>query len=456
MYRIVKRTLILFFLIFLFNACAPETGRYLPAPALIQGTKAEMNTPGFWIGLLESPDVIIMSEEDISAFNECIRQETGKIKDITQYFSSYKGQWLAETFSDSLDAMMKRNSFTDDGQRADSDFFEDIETNMDINSVPNEVKVRFGFVVAYTHQRVLPTSSGLYSKKKNHAFDRLQNSALDLGTPVAILHETADKKWFYTDSPLSAGWILSEDVGVCTRDQLIHYARAEPFAVTLGAKTDIFLDEDLLDHHAYVRMGSRFACRDAQKKGVVEILLPVRAEDGSLDFVGGFISERDIHRGYLPYTQRTIINQAFRMLNAPYGWGGMFGEQDCSRFIQEIFATVGILLPRNSSQQAKVGAHAVRFDENMTSVKRRQKISQDAAAGITLLQMNGHIMLYLGMAYGEPYAIHDMWGYGEKASGRENLRVVNRVVVTNLNLGADTKSGSFLDRLIMIRSLAFP
>jgi hypothetical protein len=454
MYTIAKKALILLFLISSFSACAPEAGRYVPAPALIQGTKAEMNTPGFWIGLLENPDEIIIPEEDIAAFNETIRDGTGKIKEITQYPSSYQGQWLAETFSAAIGAMMKRKNFTLDGKKAKADFFEDIEANMDIDGIPSEVKVRFGFVVAYTHQRVLPTSSGLYSKKMNHAFDRLQNSALDLGTPVVILHETADKKWFYADSPLSAGWIRAEDVGLCTREQMVHYATAEPFVVTLRAKTDIFLDEDLRGHHAYVRMGSRFACRYAQKQGLVEILLPVRAEDGSLNFAGGFLSEKDIHRGYLPYTQRTIITQAFQLLNTPYGWGGMYGEQDCSRFIQEIFATAGIFLPRNSSQQAKVGRLAAQFDESITTEERRQLISRDAAAGITLLQMSGHIMLYLGMTCGENYAIHDMWGYGEKDHGRENLRVVNRVVVTTLSLGTDTKSGSLLDRLIMVRTLA--
>ncbi len=42
------------------------------------------------------------------------------------------------------------------------------------------------------------------------------------------------------------------------------------------------------------------------------------------------------------------------MLNQPYGWGDMYGEQDCSRFLQMVFATVGIMLPRDSKDQAQV------------------------------------------------------------------------------------------------------
>ncbi len=51
------------------------------------------------------------------------------------------------------------------------------------------------------------------------------------------------------------------------------------------------------------------------------------------------------------------------MLNQPYGWGDMYGEQDCSRFLQMVFATVGISLPRDSKDQAQVSNSVVDFDE---------------------------------------------------------------------------------------------
>lgn len=51
-----------------------------------------------------------------------------------------------------------------------------------------------------------------------------------------------------------------------------------------------------------------------------------------------------------------IISTALLMLNTPYLWGGksVMGI-DCSGFIQVIFATNGILLPRDASQQALEG-----------------------------------------------------------------------------------------------------
>ena len=433
------------------GACSLHRGYHLPSPSLIPGTSAAMNTPGFWTGMIEEPDELIIPAGKIAEFNASILDGTGKIKDIAHYPATFQGALLEKTFAAALETMRNRRSYDVQGKKVHAGFFDRLQADMDMTAIPGEVPVQFGLVTSYSHQRILPTDAGLYGGKKNHAFDRLQNSALDIGTPVAILHKTADKRWLYAVSPLCSGWLPADNVGVCSRQQLIHYTSAEPFVVTLKAKTDIFLDENLRRHHAYVRMGTRFVARQGYITGAVEILIPLRGQDGSCLFVGGFVSQGSIHYGYLPYTPRTIITQAFGLLNAPYGWGGMFGEQDCSRFIQVIFSTVGIHFPRNSYQQAKVGRLVANFDKSVPVAERIQKISLEMQPGISILQMNGHIMLYLGLVDGEAYAIHDMWGYGEPGQGRENLRVVNRVVVTNLSLGQGTNSGSLLERLVTLR-----
>jgi len=58
-----------------------------------------------------------------------------------------------------------------------------------------------------------------------------------------------------------------------------------------------------------------------------------------------------------------ILQQAQLLLNVPYLWGGIsaFGL-DCSGFIQTLFRFVGIALPRDASQQYKVGTE-IKFEE---------------------------------------------------------------------------------------------
>ncbi len=137
------------------------------------------------------------------------------------------------------------------------------------------------------------------------------------------------------------------------------------------------------------------------------------------------------------------------MLHEPYGWGGMYGEQDCSAFLVEVFATVGIMLPRDSIDQAKAGQERFVFDAQ-SGLAQKQEALSGLSGGLFLLPMKGHILLYLGMEQGQPYAIHCVWAYRERKGERDIPRVINRVAVTGLSLGDKSSRGSFLKRLISI------
>jgi hypothetical protein len=154
-----------------------------------------------------------------------------------------------------------------------------------------------------------------------------------------------------------------------------------------------------------------------------------------------------------------MIDQAFKMLNSPYGWGDMYGEQDCSRFIQEVFSTVGLVMPRNSSQQAQVGILVADLSDQENLDVKTAALEQHAVPGITTLYMKGHIMLYLGMVEGQPFAIHASWGYRDGCPGAissqkcrpEIFHVMNRVVVSDLSLGQGSWKRSLLERLLTVR-----
>jgi hypothetical protein len=449
--------LILVMLPFLNSCVTPKTDGeevfHYSAPALLPGTAPAMNTPGFWIGAHPDPDRVVIPAGDLVAFNRAIRRETGVIQDPSSFPETFKGPRISNAAQGSLRFISSRKYFRTDGTRADAAFFCGLEEQMDLSSIPSEIPVRLGLVTSYTHQRILPTDEELYSSMKSTDLDRLQNSAFDIGTPLAVFHATRDGRWVYTITPLSEGWIKAEHVGLCTREQMVHYLSAEPFAVTTGAKIDLYLDQSLRKHHSYARMGCRFPSRDTGTPGVVEILLPFRDEEGRCAFRGAFVMEGQVSRGYLPYTPRTVILQAFKLLHSPYGWGDMHGEQDCSRFIQEIFSTVGLQFPRNSLQQAKVGRLIAGFTRESSIEKRLGALSDGSLGGTGILHMSGHIMLFLGSADGIPYAIHDMRGYSEPNGKDERFRLVNRVVVTNLRIGEGTKTGAFLQRLVTVRAV---
>lgn len=66
----------------------------------------------------------------------------------------------------------------------------------------------------------------------------------------------------------------------------------------------------------------------------------------------------------LPDWQNKLMSEAMRYLGTRYVWGGsdLVNGVDCSGFTQQLFAKVGIYLPRTAEQQSKVGTPVGRLD----------------------------------------------------------------------------------------------
>ncbi len=460
--KILKKFLLVSILLLLTNSyCFSNEKLYYTAPTLLPGTSREMKTAGFWISRHPCPDKIIMTPVEVAQFNSRIQNELKLTKDITQWPTEYPGQELKNFLENKLNEFQAKGFYGPDGHKAAKLFFNLMKASMNLDAIPTTIKLQYGFVVHFADQRHLPTEEALYEKSNDIDFDELQNSDLDVGTPVAILHKSLDEDWFYVETDISSGWVKAEDVALGTLEDIKKFVNADfeqtgKRVVVTNDKGDIFLDETLTDYYDYVRMGNQFPYRNGYDNGALEVVIPMRMEDGKLIFRAGFMKGEDIHEGFLSYTSRNIIEQAFKLLNEPYGWGGMYGEQDCSRFLIEVFSTVGINLPRNSKDQARVGRELAQFkpDSSAATLSLLLKNAVGAVQGMIILTLKGHIMLYLGMVDDRHFAIHATWAYREKGLWGDRTRVINRVAVTDLSLGKGTKKKSWLERLLTVNVIS--
>ena len=140
--------------------------------------------------------------------------------------------------------------------------------------------------------------------------------------------------------------------------------------------------------------------------------LPVKDDSGRLGFKTALVGRgQDVREGYLPYTRENLIRQAFKFLGERYGWGHSYNARDCTGLVLDVYRSMGIKLPRNSSQQGSspIGDN-VRFGEGATNAERLAALA-DASAG-DLLYSPGHVMIYLGQDDGQPWIIHDSSGSG--------------------------------------------
>ncbi len=456
------KPLVTFVLPFCFAAtlagCACREKLYHASPSQLPHTTRSMKTAGFWIGRHPCPDETIFSAEQIADVNAHIRNDLKLTKDIAGFPASVPGEELRTSLEDQLARLRERPLLMGNGRKAAEQFYGPLQRNMNLRSISCDVDVRYGLVLRFADQRLLPTARSLYAIAGDIDFDELQNSALDLGTAVAVLHESAGGKWYYVQSDLSAGWVEADHVVLCSLEQLRDYLtrRDSSFVVATRAKTDVFLDESLTEFHEYIRMGVALPLGPRESSDVVGVVIPFRNDDGSFTAKDAYVRSCDVHRGFRPYTPRVVIEQAFELLDTPYGWGGQYGEQDCSRFLQEVFATVGMALPRNSGDQCQVGTLLADFAQAAAPQEKLGLLKARGVGGITILKFRNpsHVAMFLGMVDGRPYIVHSAWGYRQRLGFSEVVRVINRTSVAELHLGEGSTKGSLLDRLASVRILS--
>ena len=128
------------------------------------------------------------------------------------------------------------------------------------------------------------------------------------------------------------------------------------------------------------------------------------------------------------------------MIGQPYGWGGMFGDRDCSALTRELFTPFGIWLPRNSAAQSR-SWQTVSLEGLSPSAKIDRILTQGKPFA-TRLWLPGHITLYVGQEHGEPAIFHSVWGVRTQGDGKISGRfILGRTMITS------TRPGRELDRV---------
>lgn len=375
-------------------------------PIIIVNKNRHLNMAEFWIDKIEKPDALIMNEKEIERFNHNTTHIKKTFNNFQNLPSSYSSQWIKAKLLHNFNSTKSRVNYFESGEKIPLSFYNEIKEELNFKGFHQEERsARYALTVKYTNQKVIPTEFSLLKKSDEIYFDRNQNAALDIATPLVILQTSKDGEWQYGIGPSSSGWVRSSDIAFGEKEEILNYIWSKNFIITTASKTALLIQGK---YHDYLRMGVRLPSM-MNIDDMTMVLIPIRDTYGNLILSNGTVKTENVHQGYLPYTPRTILIQAFKFLNAPYGWGGMYGEQDCSKFLQEIYATTGINLPRNSSSQSDVGEAKIDIS-GVSSDERYQFFRNSALAGVTIMHLDGHIVLYIGEYQGEPYIIHTVWG----------------------------------------------
>lgn len=439
------RRLSLYLIILIFSGCTSRFVYYTPP---LPGVTSVLETPEFWVSRLPNPDSLLLNETGLKLFNQEI-EEMGSYFNVIEEDTTFYRKELREKMDKTLRRFKSSNRVSHSGLPFTKEFWEEIKERMNLNEMPFKIDNIYGITISKVHLRDLPTNEIAVSSWSCE-FNRMQVTMLRPFEPVLVLHETRERDWLYVKSGLAEGWVGAEDIVTDVRESIASYLAA-PFVVVTGADVPLYADKHLDEFLGWLPMGTRVKLDEILSDEVISVIVPVKGEDGRLGHSKAYL-ENDVYvnLGYLPYTQRNVIKQAFRLLSFPYGWGGTWDSDDCSGIILRIYSCFGINLPRNSSQQLKVGINVASFTKE-TKDEDREEALKNAIPGITLLGWRGHIMLYLGEFDGHHYCLQNTWGFKKKRWFTEDIHYIGKVVVSDLSLGRGTRGGSQLDRLTNVR-----
>ena len=282
--------------------------------------------------------------------------------------------------------------------------------------------------------RVFPTQKPLYKNPalpgEGYPFDYFQNSSVTFNEPVFISHYSKDGSWVYIFTNNASGWVESNGVAVMKPEQISW----------IKEKKKVFVTQDKIPLY------------DAEHKfltyshiGMVLPLIEETSNDFKVLFVRSSgvldemrISKESAHLGYQLLNKEDLIKVGSNLLRNTYGWGGMFGERDCSSMIRDFFTPFGILLPRNSASQAKKGEI---FSFN--GLDNSQKLALIKEKGIpfeTILYKKGHVLLYVGTYEDNVMAMHNIWGIRTiDSTGKMGRVIIGKTVISTLQLGQDVE-----------------
>jgi len=398
-----------------------------------------MLDPEYWISLYEDADEIVMTQEEIEEFNERIRTKEVVFKDrfgkpdplLRNYANKLSiglfmhpvlplelpdtmpGDSLRVWLKSNIDYLYSRDFYDTRNATYTDGMKQEIVDRMNLGGVPDVIERRWGLIVKRADMRLFPTSAPGFSDTK-WELDFFQTTGIYIINPVAILHESADKDFYYVQTPIARGWIASDRIALADKKKIRKLVEDKKFLLCTGDRVPVYADPSFTRFVQYYYMSATLPLKKKTGKAYV-VKLPYRKIDGSLGTTNGYVKpDADVHVGYLPFTKRNVITQLFKLLHTPYGWADQFNKRDCSGTQRVVIRCFGIITGRWPNFILLASDHRTYIDPDL-STEEKIKVVSNIEGGITWTGSGGHLVFYLGKARnGKLYFMHQGgWGYDE-------------------------------------------
>ena len=355
-----------------------------------------------------------------------------------QYFSVWNSpttlgdkdsvQWAFNTFKFG-------KSYAENLQLHNQEFFDEMKSNSNFENYLTLNKR--ALTLKELNIRAFPTDRPLLRDPQKAGegfpFDYLQNSAIHANKPLLATHYSKDKAWVHIFSSFAYGWVKVNEIVFLEKKYTDLWQKAEQILITKENEPIYSSSGEFLFKS---KIGMMFALIDEDESEYTVLTVSSYKNRQPL-FLKSKISKRSAHKGILLLSTKNINIIVDEMMKSNYGWGGMYGQRDCSSTLRDLYTPFGIWLPRNSYQQSKVGD--VLSLEGLSDEEKIATIKEKAIPFKTLLYKKGHIVLYVGIFNDEIIVFQNTWGIRTKENGVEGRFIIGKTIFSTLSIGENLK-----------------
>lgn len=309
-----------------------------------------------------------------------------------------------------------------------------------------------GITTRNSNLREMPTLSPHFYMPGGDAwgwpFDNLQRSSVPASTPILVCHVSADKAWALVETSFTYGWMPADDLAFVDSAFVTAWERG-PYVAVIRDRTSILDEKGRFLVQASI--GHIFPFMEASAE-TMQVAVAVADRNRQAVIRRGFVPAQASAIKPLSLNTVNAARIANEMIGEPYGWGGLYGNRDCSAMTRDFFAVFGIWLPRHSEDQVKEVGTTIDL-QGLGPEEKEKMIIEKGIPYLTLLWRKGHVMLYIGSQDGKALIFHNIWGIRTKdLQGREGRKIIGQAVITTLKPGQelierDAAAGTLLDNI---------
>ncbi len=414
------------------------------------GITDEMCQPSYWYNKgIENPDKLLMTTDDIRAVNQAAIDGKGtNVFDLYDMAETYNADSKKASLADIEGEIPTRDLFVNGVKIPDNrEYFLEMINAITSTGYTGTQPTQYAVcseradLVAYP----TPDKVGYFAEDTD---DEFENAGLCINEPFVIMQkcDIRGETFYWGYSWNCTGWINAKSLAICENkaqwlDAVKVDLNGKDFIVVIQDKiiTEIAID---IPYASEVNLTFGTILKLIPENEIPEFIgernawnnyfvyLPVRNENGMYEKKPGLISQHcNVSVGFLPYTEKNLLDVAFNCLGNRYGWAGNWDSMDCSLYTRNIYRCFGFEFPRNTTWQQKVPDTLI--DLSTMTDEEKARFIETLPIG-TLLFISGHTMMYIGSENGESYAISSSAKVID-SEGDLTIRPVYSVIINSLS-----------------------